>query len=221
MVISLVDRTGPAQDAVRKFTGMYQALAGHRRMTAEVLGEFYDDKRDRVYLLVTGLGTYALLRNEAGLHQMDRRRKERTPRTGREVMREDRELLRVEVHPVADQPSKSFQHQVKSKVAALKPVRTRLLKADLALTLFHEASVRSLEFWTKGPKAEALDRGRLILHSQITAGPPPPGHDTIIRQYEVGISPKVKDVRTGRTTTRIGQVFKGEFGPLLEIQASA
>jgi len=221
MVISLIDRTGPAQDAVRKFTGMYQALAGHRRMVAEVLGEFYNDKQDRVYLLVTGLGAYALLRNEPGLHQIDRRHKERTPRAGREVMREDRELLRIEVHPAADKPAKLFQQQVKSKVTVLKPVRKRLLKADLALTLFHEASVRSIEFWASGPKEEALDRGLLILHSQIAAGTVNAGHDAIIRQYDVGMSPKVKDVRSGLATTRVDQFFKGEFGLLLEIQQSA
>jgi hypothetical protein len=38
----------------------------------------------------------------------------------------------------------------------------------------------------------------------------------IIRHYDVGIAPKVKDTRTGRVTTRVKQIFKGDLGPLLD-----
>jgi ATP-dependent Clp protease ATP-binding subunit ClpC len=215
ITISLVDRTGAAQDAVEKLAGMYRALAGRRRMTAEVLGELYDEKRDRVYLLVAGLGAYALLKNEAGLHQVDRRFKERTPRAGREVIREDRELLRVEVH-AAVQPSRQMRQHVKQKTSALKPARSRLLKADLVVSAFDQESVRSVEFWTCGPRDEALERALLVLHTQANPDTRAAAQDTIIRHYDVGLAPKIKDARTGRSTTRVDQVFKGELGALLE-----
>src|SRR6185369_5264463 len=83
--ISLVDRSGKTQDGVQKFVEMYQSLAGRRRMAAEVLGEFFEGKQDHAYLLVTGLGCYSLFRNESGLHQLDRKFREKAPRAGREV----------------------------------------------------------------------------------------------------------------------------------------
>jgi len=217
VTIFLVDRTGAAQGAVQKLAGMYQALAARRRMTAEVLGEFYDEKRDRVYLLITGLGSYALLKHESGLHQIDRRFKERTPRAGREVIREDRELLRVEIHSSGGQPPKQMRQKVKLKISALRPAKSRLLKADFALSVFDEQSVRSLEFWTNGPKDDASERALLILHALAAADTKVVSQETIVRHYDLGMSPKVKDTRTGRTTTRLERVLNGELDSFLEL----
>lgn len=209
IVISLIDRNGSAQGAVQKIAGMYQSLAGRKRMTAEILGEFYDGKQDRVYLLVAGLGAYALLKNESGLHQVDRRFKERAARSGREVFHEDRELVRVEVHSAFSQPPKQLQQRVKSKVSTLKPVKKRLLNADLAVSVFDEQAVRSIEFWTNGPKEEALERCIVVLHA--TADSKASLENIIVRHYDVGIAPKIKDARTGNTTTHIEKVFDGEL----------
>jgi ATP-dependent Clp protease ATP-binding subunit ClpC len=220
VTLSLLDRAGATQDAVQRLAAMYQALAKRRGMTAEVLGEFFDEKRDRVYLLVSGLGAYALLKNEFGLHQVDRRFKDRTPRSGREVMREDRELIRVEVHPAGSETPKQLRQRVKTKITPLKPIRKRLLKSELALSVFDGDSVRSVEFWTTGPKNDALERALAILHAQATAGGNLPSQDSIVRHYDVGISPKVKDTRTGRTTTRLDQVMNGELGIFLEPEAN-
>lgn len=216
--ISLIGRTGSNQDAVLRLTGMYQALAKHRRLAAEVLGEIYDEKRDRVYLLVSGLGAYALLKNENGVHQVNRRFKDRMPRAGREVIHEDRELIRVEVHSAATEPPKQLRTSVKTKVSSLRPVRKRLLKADLALSVFAGEVVRSIEFWTTGPKAEAIERALLVLHAQTIESPQSP--DSIVRRYDVGLSQKVKDARTGRTTTRLDEVMKGDLGFLVEFEGA-
>ena len=209
--ISLVDRTGVNQNALEKIAGMYQGLAARRRMTPDVLGEFYNTKHDKAYLLVAGLGAYGLLKNESGLHQIDLRYKERSSRNGRELIREDRELLKVEIHPVNGKAPKQFRGQVKTRVTTLRPVRDRLLKASLALTLFHEPSVRSIEFWTSGPQPDAMERGFSILYATVQGSLVNNGADTIVRQYDLGIAAKVKDQRTGRTTTRVKQVFKGDL----------
>jgi ATP-dependent Clp protease ATP-binding subunit ClpC len=212
--ISLVDRIGPTQNSVEKLAGMYRALAARRRMTAEVLGEFYNERQDHVYLLTAGLGAYGLLKGESGLHRIDRRYKERTPRTNREIIREDRELVRIEIHPAANKVPQQFCQQLKTKLSTLRPARTRLIKTTLALALFHEPSVRSLELWTNGSKEDALERGASILYAIKHQGV-----DTdsagIIRQYDLGIGAKIKDNRTGRTTTRIKQFFNGNVGPML------
>ena len=217
LTISLVDRTGAAQGAVQKLAEMYRSLGARRRMTTEVLGELFDEKRDRAYLLVAGLGAYALLRNECGLHQVDRRFKERAPRSGREVIREDRELIRVEVHPAATSPAKPMRQKIKAKAVALKPAPARLLHSELAVSLFDERTLRSLEFWTTGPKEDAVERALMVLESQVLSDPAPDGQESIIRRYDLGMSPKVKDTRTGRTTTRVEQFLNGELGLFLEL----
>jgi hypothetical protein len=218
VTISLVDRTGRPQEAAQTLCGMYRALATRRRMTTEVLGEFYNDRQDRSYLLVAGLGAYGLLRNEAGLHQVNRRYKQRDTRSNRERLLDDRELLRVETHPAGIEPTREFQQDVKARTATLKPARKRLLDCELAVTLFHEPSLRSVEFWTTGPREAAIARGGLILNAQLEGNPSVALSDRLVRQYDLGIGPKIKDARTGRTTTRVKQVLRGDVEPLLGLQ---
>lgn len=220
LTISLVNRTGAVQDAVPRLAAMYQAFVVRRRFSAEILGEFYEESRDRVYLLTSGLGAYALLKQETGFHQVDRRFKESSPRSGREVIREDRELLRVQVSPAGLEPPRQLRQRIKSKVSTLKPIRERLLKAEFDVSLFDEESLHSVEIWTPGPKADALERALTILNAQSREAPKASAPDSIIRHYDVGISPKVRDTRTGRSTTRIDRVMKGDLDSFFEAESS-
>jgi hypothetical protein len=90
-------------------------------------------------------------------------------------------------------------------------------KADTNVSLFHEPSLRSIELWTTGPRQAALERSLLILHACVAAHTyGEPGHnDRIIRHYDLGISPRVKDTRSGRSTSRVDRVFKGHLDSLL------
>jgi protein subunit release factor B len=212
-----MDRSGQSLDAIQKLVTMYQGLARRRRMTADVLGEFYTRTQDRAYLSVAGLGAYGLLRNERGLHQVERRYKERIPRSGRERMREDRELLRVETMAAPAEVSRRFQQQLKIKVTVLKPARERLVRAELLVTSFDEPSLRSVEFWTFGPKADALARGSLVHKALLDGGQVSPEDPQIIRQYDLGLNPRVKDMRTSRTTSRVSQVLKGDVETLMMV----
>jgi hypothetical protein len=217
VILSLVERTGRNQKGVEKLAGMYQGLARQHRMNFEVLGERHDQKHDRAYLLISGLGAFALLNNESGLHQMDYRFRERTPRAGRELMREDRELLRVESLPCGNEPDAPFRRAVKSKVSLLKPARSRLLdKATLNISVFHEPSLRSLELWMAGSKEHALERALVILHAQVSRPNSDEQNDAakIIRHYDLGLAPRVKDLRSGRTTTQVDRVLKGRLEAL-------
>jgi len=210
--LSLVERTGSNRKGIEKLAAMYQELANRRRMSVEVLGEIYDQKRDRVYLLVTGLGAFALLKNETGIHQIDHRFMERTPRAGHETKRHDREVVRVEVLPVGREPDKTFTKGIKMKVSAIKPPHKRVLpKAEWMVSLFHEPTLRSLEVWMAGPREQAQDRAILILHTQITAGGSADRVNLIIRHYDLGLAARVKDARSGRSTTRVDKVFKGHL----------
>jgi ATP-dependent Clp protease ATP-binding subunit ClpC len=215
--LSLVERTGGNQKGVEKLAGMYQGLARQHRMNFEVLGEWHDQKHDRAYLLISGLGAFALLDKESGLHQLDYRFRERTPRAGRELMREDRELLRVEVLPCGNEPDTAFRRAVKSKVSLLKPARSRLLnKANLNISLFHEPSLRSLELWMAGSKEPAMEKALSILHAQVSFPNSDEQNDAvkIIRHYDLGLSPRIKDLRSGKTTTQVDRVLKGRLEAL-------
>lgn len=216
IVLSLVDRTGQPQAGIQKLAAMYESLARRRRMTPEVLGEYFEGKEDCAYLLITGLGAYALLQNEAGLHQLDRKFKTRAPRTNRELIQEDRELIRVEVLPLENEPDKVFRQAVKTKVTGLKPLRQRLVKADAWVALFHETGLRSLNLWTAGSRKEVLDRALMILHAQLTGESARAGlrPDAITRHYDLGLSPRIKDVRSGRSTTQVERILKGHLDSL-------
>ncbi|HXJ55585.1 MAG TPA: AAA family ATPase [Verrucomicrobiae bacterium] len=216
--LSLVDRRGAPQSAVAKLAEMYRCLATRRRMTAEVLGEFYDEKHDLAHLLISGLGAYALFKNESGLHQVDQRYKQHTPRSGREVLRENRELVRVETLPAPLEPSKQFKQKVKAKISPLKPGKERLARTDFLVSLFHEELLRGIEIWTAGPKNDALARAHLLLSAHTQRSDASPNRDAVIRQYDVGLSPRVKDCRTGRATSQVDQIFKGALGPWLLLE---
>jgi len=214
--LSLVERTGAVQDGIPKLVTMYQSLAQRRRLTAELLGECVEGKQDCAYLQISGLGSFSLFQHESGLHQLDRRFKTKTTRTNREVFHEDREVVRVEVLALNGEPEKSFRQAVRSKITALKPVHERMLKADTMVSLFHETRLRSLELWTIGPRQEALERAHLILHAQLTAESSPTSAraDTIVRHYQLGLSSRIKDTRTGRSTTNVERVLNGHLDTL-------
>jgi hypothetical protein len=177
----------------------------------------YSDERDCVYLLVSGLGAYGLLRSEAGLHQVDRRYKQRPAKSRREVLKEDRELLRVKINPAPQEPSAQYQKQAKTRVSALKPPRKRLVRAEYVVNLLHEPTLCSVDFWTHGPKDAAIERGLMILAASVESNGEPAGSDGIIRQYDLGLAAKIKDTRSGRVTTRVEQVLKGDLKTLMDL----
>ncbi len=212
ITLSLVERSGTSREGVEKLTTMYQSLAGRRRMISEVLGEIYDQKHDRVYLLVAGLGAYALFKQETGLHRMDHRFIERTSRAGHEAKRLDREIVRVEALPVGSEPDKGFSKSIKTKLSPLKLPRKRILaRTEWHVSLFHEPTLRSLEVWMSGPREQAEQRALLILHTQINAEGLADRSNTIVRHYDLGISARVKDARSGRSTTRVDKILKGHL----------
>ncbi|HZI50349.1 MAG TPA: AAA family ATPase, partial [Terriglobia bacterium] len=216
IIVSLVNRSGHPQEAIQKITGMYEGLATRRRLTAEILGELYSADEDRAFILIGGLGAYGLLRREAGLHQVDRRYKLRSARSSREVLREDRELVRVDVAPALSEPSRQFHRTVKVKISPLKPVRKRLIAADFGLSMFHEPTLRRIELWMRGPKEDAVARGLSIMSACVDPSTELSVSEGIVRQYDLGLAPRIKDTRTGRVTTRVQQVLKGELDTLLD-----
>ena len=151
-----------------------------------------------------------MLRNEAGLHRLHHRFRRSDPQSGREKSHEDRETIRVDILPVAAEPDKRFLAAITANTIDLRPERSRLIEtADTVVSVFHKPSLRSLEIWTTGPAAIAREKAARILFTGINAPTASAANDEIVRQYELGIGSRIKDLRTGRTTARIAHVMKG------------
>jgi hypothetical protein len=55
-----------------------------------------------------------------------------------------------------------------------------------------------------------LERAARYLHALVESKPGSPP-DSLIRRYDIGIGSRIKDLRTGRTTTRLAQFFRGRI----------
>lgn len=211
VTLTLIDRKGKAIDAVQQLAEVFQRFAQRHRLTPEFLAECFSDTADHVCLSVSGLGAHMLFKPEAGMHKLERRSRHALARNGHEKTSEDSELIRVEVIPVTAEPDKKFTAAVTTAIRELKPRRTRLVdEAGWQVRLFHPPSVRSLETWVGGTRAEALARAMQILHAQVNAAHLEPVTE-VIRHYALGIGSRIRDNRTGRTTSRLAQFFKGHL----------
>ncbi|MBY0526766.1 MAG: hypothetical protein K2R98_25465 [Gemmataceae bacterium] len=197
--LTLVASRGVGLDAVGRLAGMYDGLARRRGLEAQVL----DDRRggtppeDALTLLLSGAGAFALLANEAGLHQVSRGRGK--GRTGRQRA-PDRDVIRVEVQPLTD-------------------VQGRLLpKPRFDVQLLHVPSMTALRAWTDGTKTQAVERLRPLLIARVEAARAAAelgNSPTFVRRYILGPSPLVRDLRSRRSTGRLDRVLKGHIDVFL------
>jgi hypothetical protein len=94
----------------------------------------------------------------------------------------------------------------------LKSKAGRLLKHEFVVSAFHERSGRSVSIATSGPRDEALERARVVVHALVATPPSDQMRpNEIVRYYDVGLAPRVHDVRTGRSTVNVSRVLKGEI----------
>jgi peptide chain release factor 2 len=172
---------------------------------------------DALALQVTGAGAYALLAAEAGLHQVGRGRSERGGGKRRIV---DRDVVRVEVFPLPGGDDGFGRDELRVEVHALADAKGRLLvKPRYEVHLLHVPSMIAVRGWTDGTKAEAATRLRPLLRARVEAakaaltsdGNQPP----VVRRYTLGPAPRVRDLRTGRTTGRLDQVLEGQLDVFL------
>jgi ATP-dependent Clp protease ATP-binding subunit ClpC len=214
VALRLVDRRGTPRDSLQRLAEIYLAVAHRRQLETEVLGERFEGKDDLAWLQIHGLGAFALFAPETGLHQFDHRHRARSTRGGRERLKEDREIVRVEVFPTCGDPPRPFTTPLKLTVRPLKPAKARLLsRLNLQVTAFDPKSLRSLDLWMQGPRAEAIARTQRLLfdlvrdHASVSVGKP----TSIVRSYDTGSAPRVKDLRSGRSTSRTDLIFKGRL----------
>jgi len=214
--ITLVDRTGKAQNAIPQMAQMYASYTKKLQIDSDILAEFYSDREDRVFIHICGLGAFSLMKNESGLHRFENRYREKTTRNYKEKIKSNREIIRVDVVPFYKDPDPDFLKQVKTKTNSIRPAKSRLVKkARWDMSLFHEPSVRSVNGWTHGDRTEASERMQSILYALVHTDIDPDSA-TIVRSYGFGVAPKIKDYLTGKSTTRVDQVLKGNMDLLMD-----
>jgi peptide chain release factor 2 len=193
---------------------MYIGLGRRHALESEVL----DDRRggdpdeDVIVLLLNGAGAYILLAGEAGLHQVTRGREARGGRRPSE-----REVVRVEVLPVPyDDDAGRDPIHIETRPLSDAPGRL-LSRLRLEVQLRHEPSLLTLRAWTDRSRPEALEGLLPLLRARVAAAGtvPPDGRSPVVRRYDLGPAPLVRDTRTGRTTGRIEQVLDGDLDRFL------
>lgn len=211
VLISRVSAQGMPINAMELLAQTYLGLAQRRQFQAVITAERRDDRSEVLLLQLLGLGATALISGESGLHEFNRRRREKNPRSGREETHQDTTVARVEVFPLPAGPPKKFAAETNLKATALKSADAWLLeRVSWQVTAFHEASIRSLDLRFPGEKNEALANAARFFHAQVSRPAATPNADTLIRRYDIGIGSRIKDLRTGRTTTRLAQFFRGQ-----------
>jgi peptide chain release factor 2 len=216
VVLTLVTQHGDDLDGVGTLARMYVNLAQRHNLEVEVL----DDRRDAqspgsalediIVLMVSGAGAYALLAGEAGLHQVSRGKSEASEEAGRRV---DRDVVRVEVLPVPEEPEGHEPIHVETR--SLHDVKGRLLpRPRLEVVLRHEPSLLTLRAWSERSRNEAVERLRPLLRARVVAaGAEDMAHrpTPVVRRYSLGPAPLVRDVRSGRSTGRLDLVLQGQL----------
>ena len=199
---------GQAIEAVDSLVGTYLGLATRRSFEAETCGALSDGKNDVALLEVSGLGAAGLFSGEAGLHEFHRRRRQRNVRSGREETFDDTTLVRVEVVPALGDPPPRFGTTLGLKVSPA-GVNPRLGESPaFRVSGFHAPSIRSLTLDFAGSRGTAADRATRFFHGLVQSASDR-ASETVVRRYDIGIGSRIKDLRSGRTTTRLAQFFRG------------
>jgi ATP-dependent Clp protease ATP-binding subunit ClpC len=207
-----------AINAVERLAQMYARLARRHQFAVEVL----DDHRiespldDSISLLISGVGPFALLAGEAGLHAF-------YYGTGGDSRQStnQREVARVEVSLVDNSHSPIARPDVHVEIHPLGKVAGRLLRRPkFDVRLLHPSSLMSIRAWTDSDESTAVTRLLPLLEARVASraasnsgnGAP---DKAMIRRYRLGPSQLVRDVRTGRRTGRLDQILNGHLDPFL------
>jgi ATP-dependent Clp protease ATP-binding subunit ClpC len=213
--LTLLRGEGADLAAVPRLAAMLAGFARRRGLEVTTL----DDRRtsepaaDAITLEVVGPGALALFAREEGIHQLSRR-------GARGAGRPSRAWVRVDVLAVPPETGRDLASDVTVRAKTLKGVKgRRIAKPTLELSLLHAPSLTSLVAHTAGSRDEALARLLPLLaavreRAQAPA-PAAPTASQVVRVYELGSSPRVRDRRTGCDTGHVERVLDGELELLL------
>jgi ATP-dependent Clp protease ATP-binding subunit ClpC len=227
--VTRVSAQGEPLRGVETLARMYLALARRERFDAEVL----DDRQggspaeDAISLLVSGAGACALLRGEAGLHQLSRGKQERiVARSRRPAVDPEerarkkiiigREVVRVEILPVSTQGAPLRKEDIRTEIRPLRGEKGRLLDEPAwDVHLVHVPTMLAIHAWMQGDRQQVSERGLSLLRSKVESRrEAAPDEGALVRRYTLGPVERVRDLKTGRASPRLDLVLAGDLSPL-------
>ncbi|MEZ6015565.1 MAG: AAA family ATPase [Planctomycetota bacterium] len=198
-------------EGVERLARMYVAWARRTRIECEVLDDRCGhDNEDTITLALYGAGAFALLEAEAGLHRLSHEKGE-----GRSAT----DLVRVDVLAAVPERRVLRERDVRAETRPLHGPTGRLATTvESDVHLLHVPSMTSLRAASPLSPSDAVAPLRALLAAIIAAdaerapGTSPQSDDlAVVRRYQFGGSPVVRDRRTGRSTGRIDRVLGGEL----------
>jgi protein subunit release factor B len=218
--LMVLARVGPRRgdmDGVGRLGRMYLKLATRMGLHVKVLDDHCttDPPEDVIVLQVTGAGAFALLEHEQGLHYVIHGRTEGTD--GKKATQ--REVVRVEVHPLPAPGPALERDAVRAEVRALAEAEGRLIERPrFEVHLSHQASMTTLRAWSDLSRAEAVEHLRPLLQARIAAGRQDSTSGRVIRRYTLSPAPLVRDTRSGKTTGRLDDVLDGHLDQFFTVE---
>jgi ATP-dependent Clp protease ATP-binding subunit ClpC len=213
--ITSVRRTQDGLDGVALLARMYLAWAKRHGLECETLSDRRggEPHEDSLVLAVRGAGAHEFLRGESGLHTL-----QQTTATsrGHRAPRILREAVRVDVHAAAEHLASEPREGLSSSTRKLDGAKGReIARPTLEARVFDSARASSAVVWTSASRDTALAHARLLLESR--GGQPTPTGDHVVRRYQLGPSPLVKDTRSKSQTGKLHRVLDGEIDEFLAL----
>ncbi len=211
--ITSVRRSTAGLDGVHLLARMYRAWAERHGYECETLSDRCggEPHEDSLVLAVRGAGAHELLRGESGLHTFQQTDGDK--RAGAKGARTQREAVRVDVHAVTEAGLDAARDGLSSSTRKLSGVRGRQIeRPTLEAKVFDERRARSAVVWSAQPPKKALHHARLLLESrkESTAG-----GEHVVRRYQLGSAPLVRDMRSKSQSGKLHRVLDGELDEFL------
>lgn len=197
---------GSSVRGVERLAGMILKRTDRWGLNASVLGEGSSDSSEELAVLsIEGAGAQALLQSEHGTHIWLQ------PREG--ASSQDREVVRVEVIPQRALDGPLPEQEFKITVRVSQASRGLLLEAPKhVVEIVHLPSKAALQMSTGLARSEARDRSIAAISAWVRAQASKPHEleaSREVRRYELGASPRYKDLRTGRQSGRLEELLEG------------
>lgn len=211
--ITSVRRSQAGLDGVLLLSRMYRAWAKRHGYECETLSDRCggEPHEDSLVLVVRGAGAHELLRGESGLHTFQQSAGDSR---GAKTARTQREAVRVDVHAAADQHDDAEREGLTNSTRKLSGVRGRdISRPTLEAKVFDARRARSAVVWCAQQPEQALAHARLLLDSRDGAAAP--GNEHVVRRYQLGSSPLVRDMRSKTQSGKLHRVLDGELDEYL------
>ncbi len=213
--ITSVRRSKAGLDGVQLLARMYRAWAERHGYECETLSDRCggEPHEDSLVLLVHGAGAHELLRSESGLHTFQQ--SEGDKRAGEKGARTQREAIRVDVHAVIETRLDAAREGLTTSTRKLSGVRGRQIeRPTLEAKVFDAQRARSAVVWSAQPPKKALLHARLLLESRDASSG---GGEHVVRRYQLGAAPFVRDMRSKAQSGKLHRVLDGELDEFLAL----